>query len=86
MGDKTLNQIVVSHSISTILYRLPCHKARRGSIEQPAPSLIQIQKSASVETLALLIFVGGGGGELNSPSKRRLPEYPTGLVSSFYLV
>ena len=29
---------------------------------------------------------GGGGGELNSPSKRRLPEYPTGLVSSFNLV
>jgi len=29
---------------------------------------------------------GGGGGELNSPSKRRLPEYPTSLVSSFHLI
>jgi len=31
-------------------------------------------------------FPGGGGGELNSPSKRRLPECSTSLVSSFYLI
>ena len=28
---------------------------------------------------------GGGGGELNSPSKRSYPEYTTSLVSSFIL-
>jgi len=28
---------------------------------------------------------GGGGGESNSPSRKRLPEYPTSLVSSFSL-
>ncbi len=25
-------------------------------------------------------IIGGGGGELNSPSRKRLPEYATGLV------
>ncbi len=29
------------------------------------------------------VGVGGDGGELNSPSKRSYPEYPTSLVSSF---
>ena len=43
-------------------------------------------KDASRKRLALLLLLGGGGGGLNSPSKRRLPEYPTSLVSSFRLV
>jgi len=31
------------------------------------------------------VGVGGDGGELNSPSRRSYPEYPTSLVSSFFL-
>ena len=32
-----------------------------------------------------MIYAGGDGGELNSPSKRSCPEYTTSLVSSFVL-
>ncbi len=27
-----------------------------------------------------MLLTGGGGGELNSPSRKELPEYATGLV------
>jgi hypothetical protein len=78
-------KLIVPRTVPASLSGAPVFSAHRQQLSSTEAAEADIKKRQH-EKAGASNFHGGGGGELNSPSKRKLPEYPTGLVSFSCLV
>jgi len=70
-------------SIVSIKPKPPFIPVFKVAVLREGPTIQLYQQTRQFSELAMGRVSGGGGGGLNSPSRRRLPESATSLASSF---